>query len=574
MTVMAGAGALIRDFSGIAGIRGAAAIAYVTGAALLEGLSFSLLVPLLGIVFGEASKGSASGAAGFVLTLFDHKPAFNRLLLLLSLFVLLMSLRATLVAMRDIAVAALQVRFTGALRLRLAKRLAATRWEQIAQLRHARVTQLMGADIQRLAIGVDFLLRGTAALAMLLAQCVLILLLAPALAISMLALLGLGAIALTFAMRRVHVLGGFAMEANLALLNGTAQFLGGVKLAISQNLEEGFVHETGETLRHLAERQIRFVRQQAWGRATLTMLAALLGAGLLLAGYRWLAIPSAVLVALSLVGTRIVGPAGQIRQGVQQFANILPVYDSLRALERELESAEAGRSASTADYPEGLLLFRNVTYRHAGDGARGLHHFSLTLSPGEFLGVTGESGAGKTTFADLLAGLYVPQTGEILAGGKRLEGDTLAAWRRGLAYVSQDAFLFHDSIRRNLAWANSNADEAAMWRALAVMGAEDLVRGMAQGLDTIAGERGTLVSGGERQRIALARAMLRTPRLLLLDEATSALDSASECCVLMRLAALRPRPTIVVIAHRRENLNLCDRVIVVESEGRKVDDAA
>ena len=149
------------------------------------------------------------------------------------------------------------------------------------------------------------------------------------------------------------------------------------------------MRETAETLRHLAERQDRFVRQQAWGRATLTVVAALLGAGLLLAGYGWLAVPPSILVALSLVGTRMVGPAGQIQQGAQQFANVLPVYDSLRALERELAGAAAERSIATADYPEGPVMFRHVTYCHMGEEGRGLRDFSLTLSPGEFLGVTG-----------------------------------------------------------------------------------------------------------------------------------------------------------------------------------------
>ena len=141
---------------------------------------------------------------------------------------------------------------------------------------------------------------------------------------------------------------------------------------------------------------------------------------------------------------------------------------------------------------------------------------------------------------------------------------TLASWRAQLSYVSQDPFLFHDTVRRNLKWAWPGASEADMWQALEVAGAAGIVRGMSGGLDAIVGERGSLVSGGERQRIALARALLRKPRLLIMDEATNAIDIAGERQLLERLTAVEPRPTIVMIAHRNESLALCGRVLHLE----------
>lgn len=266
----------------------------------------------------------------------------------------------------------------------------------------------------------------------------------------------------------------------------------------------------------------------------------------------------------------------QLQQGAQQFANVLPAYRAVKDLEQELVTIAPERAgaaeAEALHLPEGPIVFTHVSFAHesnaaeARDGAtRGVSDVNVTIAPGAFIGINGPSGAGKTTFADLLVGLFPPQQGHVTVGGVALQGATLTAWRGSIAYVSQDAFLSHDSVRRNLAWVNPRASEAEIWDALALAGADALVRRMEAGLDTIVGERGTLVSGGERQRLALARAILRKPRLLVLDEATSAIDVTGEHEIFARLRALALRPTIVVIAHRTESLALCDRLLRFEA---------
>jgi ATP-binding cassette subfamily C protein len=553
--------AFLGAFTRYAGRQGVAAALLVGAAALFESVGLALLVPIVAVVAGPAAGGGWMRARiDAVFGAVGATTAFERLAVLLAAFGALMLLRAVLIAARDVRLARLQIGFLEAQRGTIAELLAHARWDRLAGLRHARITHLMGGDIQRLGAGASFLMQAGVAAVMLAAQCVLAFLLSPALALIAFALLVAMGLLFVPMLRRSQRMGEFLTSANLSLMDGVTQFLGGLKLAVSQNLQGAFAREFQGVLRQLTDRQVDELRRRTQARLMLSLLSAAVGAAILLIGFGWLKTPAAVLITLLLIIARMGGPVGQLQQGLQQVAAALPAYASIAGLKEELAAARENLFAAAAltPFPEGPVVFNRVHYRHAGEAGGGVEDLSLTIAPGEFLSVAGPSGAGKTTFADLLAGLYAPQRGSINVGGALLAGATLAAWREGLAYVSQDPFLFNDTVRRNLAWARADASETAMWAALELTEASVVVRRMERGLDTIVGERGALVSGGERQRIALARALLRRPRLLLLDEATNAIDVASERRLMRALRALSPRPTIVVIAHRPETLAACE----------------
>jgi ATP-binding cassette subfamily C protein len=562
---LASAGAFTRDFLDYAGRRSLLAVLLVGAGAVVEGLGLVLLIPLLALVFSTERTGGRLHAA--VLALFRSvgiESAFGRLTLLVGIFAVLMVLRSLVTTKRDILLAELQIGFIEARRGEIARLLAAARWEQLVRLRHARITHLMSGDIQRVGTGIFFLLRGVVSVVMLVVQCLLAFLLSPALAAVSLAFLVVTGFAILPMLQRARRLGNLVTQTNLNLLSATAQYLGGLKMAIGQNLQHAFAREFGETLSLLSRAQIENMRQNSLSSTGLALLSALVGAAIVLAGYGAFHVPGPTLIALLLIIARMGGPVGQIQQGFQNFAYALPAYEKVRELEQELAVMPHEEPAGGAVPPEGTIAFEHVSFHYASANegpAAGVDDLDLRIAPGEFLGIGGPSGAGKTTFADLLVGLLAPQSGRISVGGVSLDRAVLAAWGKSISYVSQDPFLFHDTVRRNLSWANPAADEAAMWRALGLADAEALVRRMEQGLDTVVGERGTLISGGERQRIALARAVLRAPRLLVLDEATNAIDVATEQEILKRLAALEPRPTIVMIAHRPESLRLCERVL-------------
>ena len=567
---------LLRDVARYAGRGGIVTAAFVAASALLEGIGLALIVPLLGVVMPRASSTAPAGRlermADHVFALLGVDAQISRLTLLVLAFGLVMATRAAVFAIRDLRVARLQIGFAENLRLRIAALLAAASWPQLMRLRHARVTQLM-TEMQGVGVATTTLLRIAVGVAMLAVLTSLVTALAPLLILVVLALLAALGVVLLPLVARAYGLGSEMARGNASLMDTTTQFLGGLKLAIGQNLQPAFLMEFRRTLDQLSTRQLDFVRRQVLARAATTLLTMTAAGLLVLAGIGLFHATSAAVIALVVIIIRMSGPATQIYQDLQTLARFLPSYATMRALNAELAAlprAQAPDAAATP-LPEGPIEFRGVTYRHdEGDAAEaGVAALDLVIAPGECVGITGASGAGKTTFADLLAGLLTPQQGGICVGGVPLTPDVLDGWRAHTAYVAQDAFLFHDSVRRNLAWMAPDASEDAMWQALEIAAAADLVRRMDAGLETVVGERGTLVSGGERQRLALARAVLRSPRLLILDEATSAIDAAGERTILARLRALETRPAIVLIAHRAESLALCDRVLTFEN-GRVV----
>ena len=176
----------------------------------------------------------------------------------------------------------------------------------------------------------------------------------------------------------------------------------------------------------------------------------------------------------------------------------------------------------------------------------------------------GPSGAGKSTLADVLMGLFTPDSGVMRVDGEPLTGESLPAWRLNIGYVPQDTFLFHDTVRANLCWVRPAATEDDVWNALETAAADEFVRRLPTGLDTEIGDRGIRLSGGERQRLALARALIVTPGLLILDEATSHLDTENEYRIQTAIEGLHGRLTVVVIAHRLSTVRNADQIVVME----------
>ena len=223
--------------------------------------------------------------------------------------------------------------------------------------------------------------------------------------------------------------------------------------------------------------------------------------------------------------------------------------------------------STTLHLPEQPVPLKAEGLVHRFSSGRGVGPLDLDLPAGGSLAVVGGIGSGKTVLLQMLAGLREPEEGCLLVDGVPLSHDTLRKHWAGLGWVPQEAFLFSDTLRVNLAMGRPEATDEEIWEIARVVCLDELIARLPQGLDTVVGERGVILSGGERQRTALARALLRRPRLLLLDDCLSAVDAETESRILDNLKAFLGTTTLVLATHRIFVAELCERVLVME-EGR------
>lgn len=216
------------------------------------------------------------------------------------------------------------------------------------------------------------------------------------------------------------------------------------------------------------------------------------------------------------------------------------------------------------------ISFHEVGLKYPGTEAPALEQLSMHFPKGAFTAIVGSSGAGKSSIMDLLLRLYDPSHGDIRVDQKNLKEIDLSSWRKIIGVVSQDTFIFNESVEENIRFGLPEASFEQIVHAAQMAGAHAFIDRLPEGYQTVLGERGHRLSGGERQKIALARALVRDPEILVLDEATSSLDSASERAILDMLEKLKGKKTLIVVAHRLSTIFDANQIIVIE-KGRVVE---
>lgn len=533
-----------------------------------QGVGLFLLVPLIDVIQGTGAKAhplagklaAALGSAGLPITLAG----------LLSLFVALTAARTFIVFHYTIRAERLRLELLDHLRARSFDALLDAGWAWHVTRRKSDMSNLLMTEISRLGVALTVSLRlPVTAFAIIAYACV-----AVALSIPMtLAAMVLGG-ALFLAMAHQHRLarahGRALTEANQQVQQTVEEGLTAIKLIKILGAE---MRQSGRMRTHrdqLRDRTLAFGKLIAMRAALVQVSVALAMVAIIYLGAVVIALPLTTLLVMVVLFARLAPLVQEFQTQVTQIAHADAALGNYRdTLQRAGEQSEMALHRPPAPAPDTGVPFRHaialvdVSYSYPTREGTSLDRVSLSIPHGTTTAIMGPSGAGKSTLADIVMGLLQPDSGTVTIDGVPLDESNRIAWRRSIAYMPQDVFLFHDTIRNNLLWARADASDSELETALR-QAAAGFVFALPEGLDTVVGDSGHRLSGGERQRIALARAILQRPQLMILDEATSALDLENEALICRTIAELDDDLTIIILGHRQSVLGFADQLIVLE----------
>lgn len=533
-------------------------------AGIAEGFGLTMLLPMLSIAMdvpGSSSttlRHSASALEQAITGFFNLLGVSPTVNFLLILFVLSIMLKAALVLLANKRVGYLVAQVATDLRLALIRALFVTRWEYYIRQPIGRFTNAIATEAGRSA---DAYLSGIRVMAYIMnavVYAVVALMLAwEATLIS----LSAGSLIL-YALRRLVKKSKKAgdrqtrlLKSLLSLLTDTLQSIKPLKSMARENMADAVLQKETKSLNKALQKQV-FSKEalQALQEPLITIFFAL---GLYVA-LIYLRLPLATVLIMAFILAKILKTLQKAQKEYQVLVIAESAYWSLWSILEEVQKEQETTIGTLAPSLTHSIRFEGVSFSY-GQGFI-LKNVSLSFPKGSFSAIIGPSGSGKTTIVDLITGLLAPQEGMVLIDESPLAEVDVNAWRRTIGYVPQETLLLHDTVLFNVTLGDSAYTEKDVEQALRDAGAWNFVAEMADGIHSVAGERGSRLSGGQRQRITIARALVHKPQLLILDEATSALDPAGEADILKTVRQLKGQLTILAISHQDTLLNAADRV--------------
>lgn len=365
---------------------------------------------------------------------------------------------------------------------------------------------------------------------------------------------------------RIRFVSDKLQELNKNISHHINQTVMGMKTIKAMDIGDSFASEGRNNFRDLKESQVKIGLFDAINGSLLTPMSVVLVCAVFFLSYRQPEFNFAAMVAIVYLIKQIFSYIEQLQKKLFVVDISLPFLESISLYKEATENVIEGETGNESFRFLERLEFKDITAGYKV-GEPVLKKVNFSLKRGSLLGVIGPSGSGKTTIVDLMLRLLEPFEGEILLDGKPAKAISLSMWRRKIGYVSQDIFLTNDTILNNIKFYDCSISDTDVFAAAKKANIYDFAETLPQKWNTVIGDRGVLLSAGQRQRIAIARVLARKPEVLIFDEATSALDNESEGKIQEAISQLRGKVTMIVVAHRLSTVSGADGLLVVKDGG-------
>lgn len=528
-----------------------------------SGIGILLIVPLLASVGVDVGGGSAtSGVTKTISDIADRVGITLQLESVLGLYLLLIVAMAALSFASSVVLASLRHSFVVDLRDELSRALFFTQWRYLNRTHMSDFMRLITEQVHSVGTSLHLLLGLTSSVILVLVY--LLFAFALSIKLTVIALLcGLSLAALLWPVnRKIHDSGNIGLLAHKNIHRSIFDNMSSLKIIKSFAAEDRYLKRMSASNKLMEEQLVRMAKFNGLTRFVNMVGAAVIFTALFYTAIKYLALPVANLLVVLFIFARLMPQISLMQNTIQSLIHQAPKYQDLLDRSSDLAMwAEKVDDSVVAPSLNSSLVLNDLGYQYLGNEQFAFEGISATVQRNETVAIIGPSGGGKSTLADLISGLLEPTSGQILVDGLAINERTRLAWRQRVAYVTQEVFLFHQSVRDNMNWVcdleafdDGKVPEERLWEVLELAAADDFVRSLPQGLDTLIGDRGVKLSGGERQRLALARALLSNPDILILDEATSALDRVNELKIRDALINLEGKLTIIIIAHNETTI--------------------
>jgi subfamily B ATP-binding cassette protein MsbA len=531
---------------------------------LFEGISLTLVIPLVHTLVGNGESGNTGHLVSLLQDGMKLVPLEPQLLAIVAAILIAVVLKAAVSYANMVVLGVIYGRLSHALRTGIFSKIVAMPLADVERERTGRLLNVLNNETWRATDALNTLFSMITSLCTLFVFVILLLILSWRL--TLLALLCVAVVPplIHLLTRRVKELSDYGLQANQNLAKRTWSALSGLRI-IHAFGREGY--ETSR-FRHSSDqvRQI-FLRMALISMTTRPVTEVLITA---IVAMLALAVDATKVEVATLFGFLAILYRLQPRVTtlVSARAALLGLHATVvevtNILATPLQQPEEAGKRRFVGLREGIRV-DGVTYAYQGTSRPALANVSFRIPRGGLIAIVGASGAGKSTVLDLLLCFHKPQKGRIEVDGQPLASFELASWRNGIGVVSQDPYIFDDTIRANILYGRPDASDTELAQAVRLACAHEFIAELPNGYDTVVGERGTQISGGQRQRLALARALIRNPEILVLDEATNALDPVTERAFQDALELFARDRTVIVVAHRLTMVEKASHVVVLDA---------